>query len=61
MKWEHAVLAILAFGLGSAATAVIQNLLRRQSIDYSFVILFIEAVVLFAARVSRLSPTDGRR
>lgn len=48
VKWEHAVLAILAFGLGSGFTAVIQNILVRQSIDYSFVILIIEAAVLIA-------------
>jgi uncharacterized membrane protein YoaK (UPF0700 family) len=46
VRWQHAVLAILSFGIGSAATAVIENVLIRFQFDYSYVVLFIEAAVL---------------
>lgn len=55
VKWDHAVLAILAFGIGSATTAIIQNVLSRLSVDYSYVILFLEAAVLFLMGFSFLS------
>lgn len=55
VKWEHAMLAILAFGLGSALTGIIQNLLADIHVDYSYIILAIEAVVLVALGLSFFS------
>lgn len=45
-QWRNAVLAIACFGLGSAATAFVQNLMSALNTDYSTVILTIEAIVL---------------
>src|SRR5690606_14685467 len=44
-QWRNAVLAIACFGLGSAATAFVQNLMSALNTDYSTVILTIEAIV----------------
>ena len=55
VKWDHAVLAILAFGLGSGFTAILQNLLAKQSRDYSSVVLLFEATVLIALGFSFFS------
>jgi uncharacterized membrane protein YoaK (UPF0700 family) len=46
VQWQHAVLAILSFGLGSAVTALLENLMAEIEVDYSYVILFIEAAIL---------------
>lgn len=60
VRWEHAVVAILAFGCGSAATAIVQIVLADRSTPYAPVILVLEALVLFAMGsallVDRWSP-----
>lgn len=45
--WKHAVIAIVCFGLGSAATAALENVLAGFHTDYSLPVLLFEAAVLF--------------
>jgi uncharacterized membrane protein YoaK (UPF0700 family) len=45
-QWRNAVIAIACFGLGSATTALLQNLMSEIQKDYSPVVLAIEAVAL---------------
>lgn len=59
-RWVPAALAILAFGLGSAATAVVENAAARRQWDHSAPILVFEAAVLgllgFSAVHDRFDP-----
>lgn len=45
-QWRNAVLAIACFGFGSAFTALLQNLMTERNVDYSQIVLTIEAVIL---------------
>lgn len=53
-QWRNAVLAIACFGLGSATTAFLQNLMAAVHRSYSEVILSIEALALFCLGFSYL-------
>ena len=45
-KWVHAAVAVLAFGLGAMLTVIIEQVAGTFGTDYSWPILFAEAIVL---------------
>lgn len=45
-KWVHAAVAVLAFGLGAMCTVIIEQVVGEFGADYSWPILFCEAIAL---------------
>lgn len=45
-KWVHAAVAVLAFGLGAMLTVIIEQVVGKFGTDYSWPILFLEAIAL---------------